>query len=180
MTKKLSIDSTWSLFLDRDGVINQRIANDYVLKQADFHFCVGALEALTNLTHRFLHVFVVTNQQCVAKGLLKEVELGQIHENMCAKVSLSGGKISKVYAATELKEDPLSTRKPNPTMAIQAKKEFDGIDFSKSIMVGDTDSDIEFGQRLGMTTVLIESSEVILSSPDFRFSSLHDFSLSLC
>lgn len=180
MTKKLSIDSTWSLFLDRDGVINERIANDYVLKQADFHFCVGALEALTNLTHRFLHVFVVTNQQCVAKGLLKDVELAQIHENMCAKISLSGGKISKVYAAKELKDAANSTRKPLPFMAMQAQSEFKDVDFSKSIMVGDTDSDIEFGQRLGMTTVLIESSEVILSSPDFRFSSLHDFSLSIC
>ena len=46
-------------------------------------------------------------------------------------------------------------------------------------MVGDTDSDIEFGQRLGMKTVLIESGEVIFSSPDFRFASLHDFSLAI-
>jgi HAD superfamily hydrolase (TIGR01662 family) len=98
---------------------------------------------------------------------------------MCEQISLSGGVISKVYAATELKEDPLSTRKPNPTMAIQAQKEFDGIDFSKSIMVGDTDSDIEFGQRLGMKTVLIESGEEIFSAPDFRFASLHDFSLAI-
>jgi histidinol phosphatase-like enzyme len=64
-------------------------------------------------------------------------------------------------------------------MAIQAQKEFDGIDFSKSIMVGDTDSDIEFGQRLGMKTVLIESGEEIFSAPDFRFASLHDFSLAI-
>ena len=55
----------------------------------------------------------------------------------------------------------------------------ESFDFSKSIMVGDTDSDIEFGQRLGMKTVLIESGEEIFSSPDFRFASLHDFSLAI-
>jgi histidinol phosphatase-like enzyme len=64
-------------------------------------------------------------------------------------------------------------------MALKAQEEFEGIDFSSSIMVGDTDSDIEFGQRLGMKTVLIESNEEINSTPDFRFASLYDFSIAL-
>ena len=179
MSHRLLIDTSWTLFLDRDGVINERLINNYVLQQNEFVFCEGALKALEKFSSSFKYVFVVTNQQCVGKGLIKQVDLNLIHQHMCEQISLSGGVISKVYAATELKEDPLSTRKPNPTMAIQAQKEFDGIDFSKSIMVGDTDSDIEFGKGLGMRTVLIESGEEILSSPDFRFASLHDFSLAI-
>jgi histidinol-phosphate phosphatase family protein len=179
MSHRLLIDSSWTLFLDRDGVINERLFNNYVLKQNQFVFCDGALKALEKFNAFFKYVIVVTNQQCVAKGLIKQEELDLIHQNMCEQISLSGGVISKVYAATELKEDPLSTRKPNPTMAIQAQKELEGIDFSKSIMVGDTDSDIEFGKRLGMITVLIESNEKIISSPDFRFASLYDFSLAI-
>ena len=179
MSHRLLIDSSWTLFLDRDGVINERLINNYVLKQNEFVFCEGALKALEKFNACFKYVIVVTNQQCVGKGLVMQVDLNLIHQHMCEQISLSGGFISKVYAATELKEDPLSTRKPNPTMAIQAQKEFEGIDFYKSIMVGDTDSDIEFGKRLGMKTVLIESGEVILSSPDFRFASLHEFSLAI-
>ena len=179
MSHRLLIDSSWTLFLDRDGVINERLINNYVLKQNEFVFCEGALKALEKFNACFKYVIVVTNQQCVGKGLVMQVDLNLIHQHMCEQISLSGGVISKVYAATELKEDPLSTRKPNPTMAIQAQKEFEGIDFSKSIMVGDTDSDIEFGQRLGMKTVLIESGEAIFSSPDFLFASLHEFSLAI-
>ena len=64
-------------------------------------------------------------------------------------------------------------------MALKAQAEYAGIDFSSAIMVGDTDSDIEFGQRLGMKTVLIESKEEINAMPDFRFASLYDFSINL-
>ena len=44
--KNLNIDKTWSLFLDRDGVINKQIPNDYVKKWAEFEFLPGVLEAL--------------------------------------------------------------------------------------------------------------------------------------
>ena len=179
MSQGLVIDSSWTLFLDRDGVINQRIDNDYVLQQSDFLFCDGALKAIEICSNRFQYVFVVTNQQCIAKGLLKETELAFIHEEMCAQIKSSGGKITKVYVAPELKNDPASTRKPSPFMALKAQAEYAGIDFSSSIMVGDTDSDIEFGQRLGMKTVLIESKEEINAIPDFRFASLYDFSINL-
>ena len=179
MSQGLVIDASWTLFLDRDGVINHRIDNDYVLQQSDFLFCDGALKAIEILSNRFQYVFVVTNQQCIAKGLLKETELAFIHEEMCAQIKSSGGTITKVYAAPELKNDPASTRKPSPFMALKAQAEYTGIDFSSSIMVGDTDSDIEFGQRLGMKTVLIESKEEINAMPDFRFASLYDFSINL-
>ncbi|MCX6192063.1 MAG: HAD-IIIA family hydrolase [Flavobacteriia bacterium] len=179
MSQGLVIDASWTLFLDRDGVINHRIDNDYVLQQSDFLFCDGALKAIEILSNRFQYVFVVTNQQCIAKGLLKETELAFIHEEMCAQIKSSGGTITKVYAAPELKNDPASTRKPSPFMALKAQAEYAGIDFSSSIMVGDTDSDIEFGQRLGMKTVLIESKEEINAKPDFRFASLYDFSINL-
>jgi D-glycero-D-manno-heptose 1,7-bisphosphate phosphatase len=110
MSQGLVIDSSWTLFLDRDGVINQRIDNDYVLQQSDFLFCDGALKAIEICSNRFQYVFVVTNQQCIAKGLLKETELALIHEDMCAQIKSSGGEITKVYAAPELKNDPASTK----------------------------------------------------------------------
>lgn len=179
MSQGLVIDSSWTLFLDRDGVINERLINNYVLQQNEFVFCEGALKALEKFSSCFKYVFVVTNQQCVGKGLLNEKELALIHEEMCAQIKSSGGKITKVYAAPELKNDPASTRKPAPFMALKAQAEYADIDFSSSIMVGDTDSDIEFGQRLGMKTVLIESKEEINSTPDFRFASLYDFSIAL-
>ena len=126
----LPIDQHWTLFLDRDGVINKRIFGGYILEESAFVFNEGAREALTILNKVFGKIVVVTNQQCIAKGLLKETELALIHENMCAQIKSSGGMITKVYAAPELKNDPASTRKPSPFMALKAQEEFEGIDFS--------------------------------------------------
>jgi HAD superfamily hydrolase (TIGR01662 family) len=99
-------------------------------------------------------------------------QLSLIHEHMLNKVQAFNGRIDAVFAATSLKKSDLKERKPHPFMALQAKNKFPEIDFHKSIMVGDTDSDIQFGKNLGMKTVLIRSKEVISSSPDVVLESL--------
>ena len=65
-------------------------------------------------------------------------------------------------------------RKPNSGMALKAKEEFPEVDFSKSIMVGDTDSDILFGMNLGMKTVRIKTVEPIKVESDLTLNSLRE------
>ena len=65
-------------------------------------------------------------------------------------------------------------------MAFEAKNIFPEIDFSKSIMVGDTDGDLNFGKNLGMRTVLVQSAEIVSVTPDLVVGSLYEFILSLC
>jgi histidinol phosphatase-like enzyme len=60
-------------------------------------------------------------------------------------------------------------------MAYEAQQMFPEIDFTRSIMVGDTDTDMQFGQRLGMKTVLIESQELVTEAVELRFLSLSEF-----
>jgi phosphoglycolate phosphatase-like HAD superfamily hydrolase len=57
-------------------------------------------------------------------------------------------------------------------MALLAQRQFEGVDFNKSIMVGDSNSDIVFGQKLGMKTVRIATQEPILVEADYTLSSL--------
>ena len=61
--KKLDIDSSWTIFLDRDGVINKKIDNDYVKAWDDFSFTNKALEAIAVLSKQFRKILVVTNQK---------------------------------------------------------------------------------------------------------------------
>ena len=63
-------------------------------------------------------------------------------------------------------------------MAFFAKNDFPDIDFSKSIMLGDMNSDIEFGKNAGMKTIII-GNETIKSYPDDKFDSLYDFAKTL-
>jgi D-glycero-D-manno-heptose 1,7-bisphosphate phosphatase len=95
---------------------------------------------------------------------------------MQKEILKNGGFITKVFAATELKNKFSKMRKPNTLMAQMAKKEFPSVDFKKSIMVGDTDSDIIFGKKLGMKTVLILTSEKTSIKPDISLNSLAELS----
>ena len=168
------IDETWTLFLDRDGVINERIMGGYVTEINQFLFKEKVVDSLSELSKKFGHVFVVTNQQGVSLGKMSEKQLNEIHEFMISEITVNGGIISKVYAAIELKNELSEMRKPKPKMALLAQNEFPGIDFEKSVMVGDTDSDIRFGKNLGMKTVLILTEEKTSEKADIVVHSLFE------
>ncbi len=145
-----------TLFLDRDGVINRHRPNDYVKTLDEFEFLPGILEALAVWSKRFKHIIVVTNQRGVGKGLMSEETMHDIHRRMVAEIELHGGRIDKVYYCTDTNNDS-TNRKPNIGMALQAKADYTDIDFSKSVMVGDSQSDMEFGRKAGMKIVQIFS-----------------------
>lgn len=151
----LRIDKTWSLFLDRDGVINKRLPGAYVKELSQFEFIDGVPEAIQLLSSVFGDVVVVTNQQGIGKGLMTEEELAAIHAYMLHEVQKAGGRIDKVYHSPHLESKRHYTRKPAIGMGLKAKKDFQGIKFTKSVMVGDSLSDMIFGKRLKMRTVFI-------------------------
>ena len=144
-----SIDKSWTLFLDRDGVINNEKHSDYINTWEEFEFFPGVKEAIKKFTEKFHNIFIITNQRGVAKGLTKLKDLELIHKNLNDEVAAAGGKITKIYFCCDM-EDASKNRKPNPGMGLQAKKDFPEVDFSKSVMIGNTISDMEFGRNLGI------------------------------
>ena len=175
LIKDWQIDATWTLFLDRDGVINERIFGGYITKVDEFKFLPGVESAIAGLTKKFNRLIVVTNQQGIGKGLMTERNVLEIHSYMCDRVHLEGGKIDKCYFAPNLKGAEDDLRKPNPEMANMAKMEFSEIEFKRSIMIGDTDSDILFGKNIGMLTVRIKTEEPIGLEADLTVDSLNQF-----
>jgi histidinol-phosphate phosphatase family protein len=155
----------WTLFLDRDGVINERRHMDYVRRWEEFKFLPGALEAIEIFNRYFARIVVVTNQAGIEKELMTHDDLKDIHERMIYTIDYHGGRIDEVYYCPFKADlDPLC-RKPNPGMALEAKKDYPDIDFRKSVMIGDSDSDIVFGNNLEMRTILVGNK------PDNNFSS---------
>jgi len=143
------IDKSWTLFLDRDGVINDEKHLAYINTWAEFKFYPGVKEAIKIFTQKFERIFIITNQRGVAKGLTKLEDLKNIHENLVNEIALHGGKITKIFFCCDMDNSSMN-RKPNPGMGLQAKKEYPEIDFAKSIMVGNTITDMEFGRNLGI------------------------------
>lgn len=173
--KEWGIDATWTLFLDRDGVINERIMGGYVTNPNDFHFLPSVIEAITKASRLFHRVIVVTNQQGIGKGIMTERNLLEVHSYMCDEVFKAGGKIDKCYFAPNLADSDCDLRKPQTGMGELAKMEFPEIDFTNAIMVGDSDSDIQFGKNLGMKTVRVHTVEPIGIEADWTVNSLKEF-----
>jgi histidinol-phosphate phosphatase family protein len=177
--KDLNIDKSWTLFLDRDGVINKKLDNDYVKHWIEFEFLDGAIDAIKYLNSVFGKIVVVTNQQGIGKRLYRTEDLELIHKNMLYEITYHGGNIDKVYFSPYLSSENHPTRKPGIGMALAAQKDYPEIDFKKSLIVGDSMSDIEFGRTAGMKTVYISDENRNDPKIDFNFRSLNDFVISL-
>jgi histidinol-phosphate phosphatase family protein len=172
----LNLKNTNTLFLDRDGVINKHRINDYVKDWKEFEFLPGVLEAMALLNLYFNRIFIVTNQRGVGKKIMSELDLIDINNRMLSTIRKANGRIDKIYYCTEMDDSNLN-RKPNPGMAYQAKSDYPEIEFNQCIMVGDSQSDIEFGNRLGMTTLLInqngEESGLLNFAKQLEYKNLH-------
>lgn len=177
-----TIDKSWTLFLDRDGVINQDKEGSYIFSTDEFVFMNGAPVLFKKLTEKFNRIVVVTNQRGVGRGLMTEETLTEINQKMSAEIEKAGGKISAVYYCTSIHNNH-PERKPNPGMAIKAQKDFPEIDLSRSIIVGNNISDMQFGRHAGIYTVFVKTTRPYQSLPhpdiDLAFDSLEDFAKAL-
>jgi len=176
------LDTSWTLFLDRDGVINVEKRGTYVLHVSDFKFYDGVQLALQKLSKIFGVIVMVTNQRGVSKGSMSLENLHDIHAYMLEEIVKQHGRIDKIYYCADL-HDESPNRKPNPGMALQAQKDFPKIDFSKSIMVGNSLSDMQFARNAGMHSVFIASTDPDIETPheliDARFNSLLEFATAI-
>ena len=170
MLNILEIDKTWTLFLDRDGVINHEKHLDYIHNWDEFKFYDGAKVAIKIFTEKFNRIIIVTNQRGVGKGITKVEDLELIHQNMKKDIAAVGGKIDTIYYCPEL-ESP--NRKPNPGMGLQAAKDFADIDLTKAIMVGNTLSDMQFGRNLGIKTVFLTTTRPDVDTNDKHIDSVY-------
>ncbi|MDU1891577.1 MAG: HAD-IIIA family hydrolase [Dysgonomonas sp.] len=170
------------LFLDRDGVINVERPDDYAKDIPEFIFIEGVLDAFAMLAQKFDYIFIITNQRGVGRGVMGLSKLIEIHNYMLDEIRKAGGKISNIYFCTDISSTSIN-RKPNIGMAFQAQRDYSEVDFSKSIMVGNSSSDIEFGNKLGMYTILVGDKYIkdhkIYSRIDAYYENLYKFAIDL-
>jgi D-glycero-alpha-D-manno-heptose 1-phosphate guanylyltransferase len=170
-----NITADWTLFIDRDGVINYEKEDHYILNWDEFEFYPGVLEAMSLLAQKFERIIVISNQRGVGRGLMSTEDLINIHRKMEAEIKKRGGRIEKIYYCTAVNDRDFC-RKPNPGMALRAFEDFPAIQFSKSLMIGNKMSDMQFGRNAGMYTVYLKTTHPDQSLPhpdiDLDFDSL--------
>ena len=146
-------------FLDRDGVINRKAPEgQYVTRWADMEFLPGSREAVRLLNDAGYVVIVVSNQRCVAKGLITNDELRAMHARMCQEFHAAGAIIDAIYYCPHDNTPPCGCRKPQPGMLFDAAREHN-VDLRSSWMIGDSEHDVRAGRNAGCKTVQVMADD---------------------
>jgi D-glycero-D-manno-heptose 1,7-bisphosphate phosphatase len=145
-----------AIFIDRDGVINCLRPGDYVLDWSQFVFVPGIREALKQLSSLGLPMIIISNQAAVGKGLLDPAGLEEITARMNEALLADGTSLAAAYYCTHKIEDDCPCRKPKPALLLSAAADFN-IDLSRSIFIGDSDTDIQAARTAGCASVLFGS-----------------------
>lgn len=143
-----------TLLLDRDGVINRLRPNDYVKCWEEFEFLPNIFKALKKWNQCFKHIFIVTNQRGVGKGVMTEEALIDVHQRMVSQIELHGGRIDKIYYCTALTEED-NRRKPGNGMFMDILKDYSDVVLETCLMIGDSDSDMAFAQNCGIKGIKV-------------------------
>jgi D-glycero-D-manno-heptose 1,7-bisphosphate phosphatase len=152
-------------FLDRDGVINRDVG--YIHRVDDFEFIPGIFDSCARLMADGYRLFVVTNQGGIAKGFYTEAQMQMLHDWMEGQFRVQGIRIDRIFHCPHHPAGsvpdfavPCECRKPKPGMILSAQAQF-GLDLSRSLLVGNQESDIEAGIAGGVgTTILVDEDGV--------------------
>jgi D-glycero-D-manno-heptose 1,7-bisphosphate phosphatase len=154
-----------AVFLDRDGVINRKLPEgQYVTTWGKMHFLPDVARAIALLNRAGFRVIVVSNQRCVAKGLVGAGSLEAIHQRMREELEAAGARIDEIYYCPHEKHPACACRKPAPGMLLAAALAHH-IDLTASWMIGDSDVDMQAGKNAGCRTARILSDNESATQP---------------
>ena len=145
-----------AIFLDRDGVINERIINGYVTEWLQFHFVEGAEQAVRDLARLRVPILVVSNQSGVGRGQVTHSALEQITRRFVARLERRGARIDGAYYCPHRPDEGCPCRKPLPGLLLQAARDW-RVDLPASVMIGDAATDVQAAQAAGCRSILIDS-----------------------
>jgi D-glycero-D-manno-heptose 1,7-bisphosphate phosphatase len=159
---------TRAVFLDRDGVINRKAPEGrYVTRWEDFQVLPGVVEGITLLNQAGFCVIVVTNQRCIAKGLMTVADLEKMHQRMSDFLARAGATIDAIHYCPHEVEQSCNCRKPAPGMLLDAASSR-GIELPASWVIGDSDTDVEAGKNAGCKTARLLATKETVDEPGRR------------
>lgn len=151
-----------TVFLDRDGVINNNSAHYYVYLEDQLELNPDIEKAIAKLKQHGYLVIVVSNQGGISKGIYSKTDVDKLHRLMINKIEDFGGTIDDIYYCPHHSDiEQCICRKPNSLMiekAIAVHK----VDVKRSYLIGDGTRDIEAGRKVGLHCFLSEANKSIL------------------
>ena len=148
----LAHDQNKVIVLDRDGTIV--VDRHYLSDPQELQFEPRAEFALRRMVDMGYRLVIVTNQSGIGRGLFSTARLEEIHERLRQMLEDNGTPVAAIYSCPHVPDDRCTCRKPKLGLMTQAATDL-GFDMTKAIVIGDKDSDVEFGNRAGAVSILI-------------------------
>ncbi len=138
-----------AVFLDRDGVLNVYLPEDYVKTPEELVLLPHVAEAVRRFNEAGYPVFVISNQQGVSKGVMTDADLTAIDAALHARLAAEHAFIQRSYYCTARASENHPDRKPNPGMILRAAADHH-LDLSNSVFIGDTETDAQAARAAGV------------------------------
>ena len=145
-----------TVFLDRDGVINQE-RSDYVKSISELEIYPNVAKNIKLLKDAGFLVVVITNQSAVNRGIVTPEMINQIHNSIQNHLKKYGTFLDGFYYCPHTPNENCNCRKPKSGLLEKAILELN-IDLNSSWMIGDSDSDIEAANSIGCKAIKISES----------------------
>lgn len=145
------------VLLDRDGTLNVKPPEgEYVTRPEGLVLLDGAAAAVARLNAAGVRVALVTNQRGIALGRMTEDDLRDVHARLAELLAAEGARLDALHHCPH--DEGCPCRKPAPGMLERELREA-GVAPGDTVMVGDSDSDVEAGRRAGVRTVRLGAAD---------------------
>jgi histidinol-phosphate phosphatase family protein len=152
------------LFLDRDGVINVKPRpGEYIRSWSHFRLIPGIADWIRIFNTLDFRVIVVTNQRGVARGIMTDGELAELHARMLRELASQGARIDDIFCCTH-EEGSCDCRKPRPGMVLQAAAKWN-LDLAGSLFIGDSDCDEQTAAACGVKFLRVDNGRITAAVP---------------
>ncbi|MFN8445513.1 MAG: D-glycero-beta-D-manno-heptose 1,7-bisphosphate 7-phosphatase [Caldilineaceae bacterium] len=144
-----------TVFLDRDGVINQE-RSDYVKSWDEFRILPGVLDALHRLAQLNVPIIIITNQSAIGRGAATQETVDNIHQRLSELVTETGGKIDDVFLCPHRPDEDCGCRKPKPGLLLQAAAKYQ-LKLEQTVFVGDSVTDYQAAVAAQAHSILVKT-----------------------
>jgi D-glycero-D-manno-heptose 1,7-bisphosphate phosphatase len=149
------------VILDRDGTLIENI--DYLKDENLIRFLPNCIETLKFLNRLNYHLFVVTNQSGIGRGLISKEQYDRVTSKIRSEFLLNDVRIVDIKHCPHTPEDNCRCRKPKSALGSEIIEQYD-VEISRSFVIGDSFSDIDFGKSIKFKTILINNHETYLNA----------------
>ena len=147
-------------FLDRDGVINRKPAQgQYIRFWRDFEIIPTIVDWIRLFNAMEMLVIVVTNQRGIARGLMQQAEVDDLHAKMSRELSGRGARIDDIFCCPH-EYNTCDCRKPKPGLVLQAARKWH-LDLERSLMIGDSEIDAQLAQACNLTFIRVDEGRIV-------------------